>query len=311
MRFITTILLFLLSSTLAQPAICQTFIENEEFRQESLRSNLEFEVSEVDYQNLLANPIDINGSEVEILFQLGIIDALQLQNLKWYLLEFGRIKDYKELQAIPGWTVEQIRHVKPLVQVTSGNFIQSKSLRSMLGEGKHVMRAYFGTHSPIKSGFSSHGINRPKFEGNPFHLVAGYSFNYDRSISCGLLIEKDPGEKMMLANHLPDHLVWHIYLRKPIDLLENVAIGSYRISLGQGLITHASYSSGLSGGLPSIKRAGEFIRPFKSRSEFGYLNGVAMHFKKMGLFQPGIYGFSQKEDAAIDESGNFQTLSQG
>ena len=121
---------------------------------------------------------------------------------------------------------------------------------------------------------------------------------YGDHFSCGVLLEKDAGEK-----RLNDFMSGNLILSK-IGPLERFILGDYFIESGQGVALWRSYdiSKGADIVLP-VKRKGEGLKPYLSAGEAGFFRGVAAELR-FAQYSTSLFLSQTSNAATIDSSGN-------
>ncbi|RZM24021.1 MAG: hypothetical protein EOO88_24265 [Pedobacter sp.] len=108
----------------------------EELQVEAQAGELSGDVDDDSYL-LLVNehrkqPLNLNYADEGGLLELRILTALQVEQFLAYRSVFGRLLNIYELQAVPGWDLETIRRIRPMVTVR-----EHAELRQNIGKRQH------------------------------------------------------------------------------------------------------------------------------------------------------------------------------
>lgn len=247
-------------------------------------------------EHLADKPLDINGDEIRILVEMGLMSELQFHALKEYINFAGRILEIEELQAIDHFTREDIISIQPLVTVRAS---PSEAIKNPIGLFKHASQQLLVRYSRALE--LSRGYSDSIYPGDPSRIVMRYTLASGRDLSLGFIAEKDPGEEFFSGSNAQgfDYYSGHLQLRSPLPGVTEFIIGDYSVSMGEGLLMHSGFGYGKSSFATHIKKSSRQLKPYKSTGESDYLRGAAINFKTGSNYQ--ILGFfsSARRDANV------------
>ena len=232
--------------------------------------------SEWDLEEMGNWPLDINKVSPDQLSLLGILTQEQLLAFFSYREQYGPFVSLYELQAIPELDPEQVQDLLPYLNCAAPDLLTTGNWERLWKEGQTTLT------------WSSR-MNYPEPEqdnwlGSPFQWQFRFRHQYPGKISVGLQLEKDAGEAAGLAG---DHRIFHIQLIRPLRWIDQLILGDFKVSWGQGLLVFQGYHSQGSGSSPG--RSGFSFRPHTGMDEFHYFRGLAWENTLGAGFR--LYGF--------------------
>ena len=136
--------------------------------------------------------------------------------------------------------------------------------------------------------------------GEPYSLSFRYGYQY-RDVQWGITGEKDAGEAFWNKNHKGfDYYAFNLNVKNK-GILENLHLGDYRLSFGQGLVMNTNFSMGKTAMVSNINQKNTGIRRHVSTGENGFFRGVAGTLKYKDLRLHLFYS-DRKQDATADSS---------
>ncbi len=263
-----------IDSVSIQEDLIQGFIENLDDDQDFDYSTL-YEELEI----LSNNPINLNNAEEEDLRQLMILTDIQILELMQYLTDLGDLISLKELQAIPSFDLKTIKAIAPFVTVNENDQDYQLGIAKMLTGGKSVLFTKWRRVLEDQKGYLQPDVFTPSpYEGDPNRLFVRYRYAYENKLRIGFTAEKDSGESFFKDSNKNgfDFYTGHIHLREYNRYLEDVVLGDFTVSLGQGLILHNDFGSSKSAFVMNIKKGGRAIKSYNSINEINYFRGIGM-----------------------------------
>jgi DNA uptake protein ComE-like DNA-binding protein len=229
----------------------------------------------------IKNPINLNTADENGLKELRILNPIQIQNLISYRNLFGKFIDIYELQAIPNWTVELIKKIKPYVSVADKiELINSISYRLKGGEHSILLRV---TQTLEKSkGFLIDSSSATNFyPGSSQKILLRYKYQFKNLLQYGIVGEKDAGEQFFKGKQKQgfDFYSAHFFARN-MGIVKSLALGDFTVNLGQGLTQWQSLAFKKSADVINIKREAEVLRPYNSAGEINFHRGAGITISK-------------------------------
>jgi Helix-hairpin-helix motif len=227
------------------------------------------------------HPLNINSADEEELYQLQILEVLQVKNFISYRRLLGPLISIHELQAVPGWDLETIQRLLPYVVVSRDESMYSALKQRWKGgesdiliRASQVIEKSKGFEKPIEPGASY-------YEGSPQDIFIRYTYNYKQLLAFGFTGEKDAGEQFFRGaqRYGFDFYSFHFFLRQT-GFIRALAIGDFTVNMGQGLIQWQASAFTKTSQVISIKRESEFLRPYHSAGEFNFHRGLGITLQK-------------------------------
>ena len=226
---------------------------------------------------LRKHPVNMNQASSEDLEVLGILTDLQIRSFISYRSLLGQLISFYELQAIPGWSPETIRAIRPYVRLNDDQPAYAGFSRR-LKEGEHsllfrysaVVEKSKGYQKPIDSSASF-------YLGGPEKIFFRYTYSYKRLLHFGLLGDKDAGEQFLNGSEPYgfDFYSFHFFVGQ-FGIVKSLVIGDYTVNLGQGLIQWQGFAFAKSSNVLAIKREGPILQAYHSPGEYNFLRGMGV-----------------------------------
>lgn len=177
-----------------------------------------------DQENLLLYPINLNLATSQQLEMCGLFSSYQVNTIIEYRENYGALLTVFELASLPGFRKQRLEEQERFMTVHN----------TARGEAGKIA----GSRLLLYAGNKSISIeNQTSYPGSPWRTSLRFKTGLGRNMSAGLAYEKDAGEKG--RNGLrPEHLAGYMEMRGN-RTLEQLIIGTYRISNGMGLIQGA------------------------------------------------------------------------
>lgn len=220
----------------------------------------------------------------------------QMESLISYRAMLGPLVDIHELQAVPGWDEETIRRLKPFVKVAVA-FDPAATFKKRWREGEHSLLLRTSVAKQFSSGSSDDSVPTPA---SPERLLVRYRFHAGNSMQYGLLAEKDPGETMFRQGRQKgfDFYSFHFFMKTP-GSIRSIALGDYRICLGQGLISWQGFGFAKGSDVIMIKRQSPVLQPHRSAGEINFMRGAACSWQIRGM-DITVFFSHRKMDASAE-----------
>lgn len=233
--------------------------------------------------DLQENPLDLNQITKEELMSLSLLSISQINSFLNYIKIHGKLISIYELQAIPGFDVNTIRKILPLVTLkpSTQNYVSQPLIKRIGNADNHYLVLRVNKTLEKKSGYYDTGKSR--FAGSPYQYLIKYRSSHAKDFSLGLTLEKDAGEKFTWKpeNHQfgADFWSFHLTLQNR-GRLKNLTFGDYRLQLGQGVLFAAGFYPGKGAEtITTIRRSNLGIVPYTSTTEHGFLRGAAATYQ--------------------------------
>lgn len=272
--YIRLLFLFLLLPAVpaaeAQTLLNPAWEENlEELAEEADASAWEDDLEELSYR--LQEPLNLNTATREQLEQFPFLTALQVENLQAYLYIHGPMQTIYELQLVEAMDKRTIELLVPFVCVKPVEEGGGRpSWKNIWKYGKHEALARFDIPFYTRKGYEKNYL------GTALYHSLRYSFRYSEHVQAGFAAEKDAGEPFFALHDRwgYDYYSYYVLLRG-WGRLKALALGTYRLDFGQGLVLGNGFGLGKSFSLATSDYRSRGIRKHGSTDEYNYFRGVA------------------------------------
>lgn len=224
---------------------------------------------------LTEHPVDLNQATERELQELYFLSPIEIKAILDHRRISGSFLDIHELQVIEGLTEEKARALLPFVTVSPPG---SSLTDHAPGKGYLLMRST--GHIPLRMGYQSANDHPPAYQGSPLSLLIRYRQSRIRDYSYGINMKKDAGERFTFEDrHGFDSYNIHYYRTNRPGRIKTLALGDYRINMGQGLLLHHGFAITKSANPLLVKRVAPVIQPYSGTSEFYFFRGAAFEFE--------------------------------
>lgn len=251
-------------------------------------------------QHFLKEPVNLNYAGANLLQQLKLLNALQINNLLSYRKLLGNFLSIYELQAVPGWNLDVIRRIRPFVTVAEKTVVfQSLNKRFKNGNSTLLFRAA-QILEKSKGYLADRRSGNNFYPGSPEKLLLRYKFKSGNVLQYGFTAEKDAGEQFFKGAQKNgfDFYSAHFFTRD-IGIIKSLAIGDFSVNLGQGLIQWQSLAFSKGTEITNTKRQSEVLKPYNSAGEIVFHRGVGITLHKKNMEATGFLSY-RKMDASFD-----------
>ena len=235
---------------------------------ESDASDWEDELEELSHR--LREKINLNTATKEQLEMFPFLSDIQIENLLAYIYQYGEMQTLYELQLVEEMDKETIERLLPFVRVSKSRKDDAfPSWRQVLKFAKQEAITRFDVPFYTRKGYEK------DYLGPSLYHSLRYSFRYGERIQAGVSGEKDAGEPFFALHNGKgyDHYSYYLLL-KEWGRLQALAIGTYKVSFGQGLVLGNAFGLGKSFSLATAEYRTEGFRKHSSSDEYNYFRGV-------------------------------------
>lgn len=253
---------------------------------------------------LIKNPIRLNRATKQDLDRIPGLNELEKNAILEFLAGQKSILSPLELQTIEGINLEKLKSILPYFTVSDTRAFDRKRYLSWFGPGSHHMVLRWERELQKDDEYLSKDGNPPKFKGSPDKLFMRYKSSLPGQYSVGFLMEKDAGEK--LWNHAAkggvDYISAHLYLQNISPVVENLAIGDFRLRMGQGLILDNAFQNSRTFDFGMFVKNPNILKPYNSLQENQMLRGAATQLNLGKGLQATLFFSKLRTDANILEA---------
>lgn len=296
-RILVCLCLALLFQTLkAQAPVVSLWEENlEELAEEGDASTWEDELEELSHR--LSEPLNLNTATRRQLEQFPFLTPLQVENIQAYIYIHGPMQSIYELQLVDGIDKRTIDLLRPFVCVQPVEEEKKgfPSLKSILKYGKHEALARFDVPFYTRKGYEQ------AYLGPSLYHSLRYSFRRGDYVQAGFAAEKDAGEPFFALHDRQGYDYYSYYfLLKNWGRLKTLALGTYRLDFGQGLVLGNGFGLGKSFSLATSDYRSRGIRKHGSTDENNYFRGAALTVQAAKQLEVSAFYSHRATDGKIE-----------
>lgn len=235
----------------------------------SSEDELDYSILIDDLMHLYYQPLNINTAQREDLQRIFFLSDAHIEALLFQRYQVGAYWSVYELQAVEGFNRQIIEWLDPLIVFEEGH---SGQVRKFRPKGDLFLRTQWTIETP--RGYKGTEDNPPPFKGDKMKYYSRLEWQPLRTLEFGVVTEKDAGEPMFDSNistmdFFSGYVSW-----KPERFLQQIIVGQFRISSGQGLALQTGMAPRKSNMTTSIRNRNANHRPSLSVNESGGLSGV-------------------------------------
>ncbi len=224
-------------------------------------------------------PLNLNKVSQEELEAFGLLNPIQISDLINHREKYGDLIALHELQTIPSFDLETIQGIQPYVSTYAGLDDYRVPIPKMLVNGENELYIRWQRVLEEQKGYTpvEEGQTASRYTGDQNKLYLRYRHFYQNRLSYGFTAEKDAGEEFFEGSNSQgfDFYSAHLYLNRYNQFFKTVALGDYKLSMGQGLVRYSGFGAGKSSYVTSIKRGGQSIGRYSSVNEANFMRGAA------------------------------------
>lgn len=280
------------------PAIVEQQLEDLTAANEDVETEDDAYLQEM--QHFLKEPINLNYADAGLLEELKLLTPIQINNLLSYRNLLGNFLSIYELQAVPAWSLELIRRIRPFITVTRKTDV-FQSLRRRLNNGNRTL-LFRATQTLERSkGYLLDSSDAKNFyPGSPQKILLRYKYKSGNLLQYGFTAEKDAGEQFFKGAQKDgfDFYSAHFFVRN-LGIIKSLAIGDFSVNMGQGLTQWQSLAFGKGAEITNTKRQSDVLKPYNSAGEIAFNRGIGITLEKKNWETTGFVSY-RKLDAGFD-----------
>jgi hypothetical protein len=257
-------------------------------------------------ERLQQRPIDLNTATRDELLATQIINALQIEQLLNYREKLGNLLNIYELQAVPGWEINDIRRLQPFVQVNGG--LDRRGTPLYKGILKGTNEVLFRVGIPDPPNYTGN------VEGDPYTMAFRYKHNYDNRVRYGFTAEKDAGEAIFAKSNPNgfDFYSAHLFIQNTGGKrIKALALGDFSARMGQGVLLQTGFSPGKSAESVTLLRGARRLNAYSAFGESFFLRGAGATVRLSRRFELTAFASYRQRDANLDISQDTTDLEPG
>lgn len=241
----------------------------EPYLQNEATTNIENNIDDLHF--LYDNPININDKHLDNLLILPFISKSDILSINNYISNNGDLKSTKELVLVKGFTIKKIHKLKKFI-------ILKPRKENLFIQRNSIMNGSFMSISRIQARYG--GESRKKFDGNRYKHNYKLVYNYRNRVRAGVTMENDSGEKFQFNKNTWGFDYYSVYAQMNYtNKLEQINVGDYSLSWGQGLIASSNSFNSKSSNSVEFGLGNIPLHKYSSTDENSFLRGVALKYR--------------------------------
>lgn len=268
------------------------------------------------YEELLSlenNPLNLNTLTSSDLEKIPFLSLEQTESIINFLDKNRPVYTVFELRNIPLLDYNTVELILPFFYV--GEMEKKKlTVSDVLKYGRHEINFRLDKTLDKRAGYGEFPDSvleqypNRKYQGEDFYNSFRYSFRYRDKIQLGFVGEKDAGEPFFKSGYPKgyDHYGFH-FLMKDMGFVKTLALGDYRLSLGQGLILNNDFMLSKAWVVNNIVKNSQGPKRHFSTAESGFYRGGAVVFGIKNLDLTVFYS-NKRFDANISKDGEITSF---
>lgn len=255
---------------------------------------------------LIKHPISINQCTFEELSLLPNLNSIEIQLIWNYVSIHRPLISILELQSIPNIDLDKLRKVLPYLQISDTEFSLRRIGDRLFSDGRKQIIIRWSRVLQKQRGYLLSDSLNNAYLGSPDKLFLRFQNYKPGSFSYGLVAEKDAGEKLWdnATKTKIDYLTAHLFIERLSPKLTALAIGDYKLRIGQGLILDNVFQSAGNQELGLYVKSPDVLKPYNSVQENNMFRGIASKIKINGQLKALLFFSKTKVDANLVLSDN-------
>jgi hypothetical protein len=255
-------------------------------------------LQDMDY--FFKNPVNLNDADAGVLEQMHILSPVQIGNLLSYRKLLGNFINIYELQAVPGWSPQLIKKIRPYITVAERTEI-FHSLSQRLKKGDRTLMIKLSQVLERSKGYLlDSSIAKNYYSGSPQKLLVRYKYQFGKLLQYGFTAEKDAGEQFFRGRQKNgfDFYSAHFFIRD-LGIIRSLAMGDFSVNLGQGLTQWQSLAFNKGADIVNAKRQSDILQPYNSAGEIAFNRGLGITLQKT-KWQMTAFASYRRVDAGFE-----------
>lgn len=263
------------------------------FRDNELATESDAQIFLENLENYRSNPLNLNRATRDDLLGLRLLNQLQVENFLEYRDRLGPLLNEYELQAVPGWSLADIRRMLLFSNIAGDLDTRSVAIIRGFYEGDNEVLLRFGR--PVPPNYTG------TVEGQPFNRALRYRHSFDNRLRFGFTAENDPGEAFFRQSNKQgfDFYSAHLFIQNLNGTVKALAAGDYSARFGQGLLLQTGFSPGKSAETASVARGGRKINAYAAFGETFFFRGAAATLQLGKNLEITALASSRKRDGNV------------
>jgi len=250
---------------------------------------------------LESHPLNINTAEREDLERIPFLTEQQIMDIVEYKDRFGRMESLGELMMIGSLDYFRRRLLECFIVAGESRKKGFPSLKEIAKRGKHNLMISAKVPLYDREG-DKHGDDGEEsgYMGYKYRHTLRYSFTCGDYLKAGITGGQDAGEPFFADRNKwgYDHYSYYLLVRN-LGIVKTLALGSFKISTGMGLVMNSNFALGKIMTLSSLGRNNNGIKANASRSDGYYLEGAAVTIEPLRHLYVTAFASYRKMDGTL------------
>lgn len=220
--------------------------------------------------------------------------------LQKYIQQHKPLLSVLELQSIQEIDLEKI---EKLILHIEDDFseLEVKGLIPRWEETEGRVSLRWAREFPKPEEFNTSDSLSSSYLGSPDKLFIRASFTDNEHYQLGIITEKDPGELIWSKGSRTglDYLSAHAFIKKPFRNIHSIALGDYRMRIGQGIILDNSFIAASLIDPGFMVKSPDFLKPYQSLQENNMMRGAAIQFQPSDNSSMNLFYSKSRIDANL------------
>ena len=254
--------------------------------------------------DLEEHPLDVNTITREDLERLPFLDAMDIENICYYVYRYAPLKSLGELAMIEGLDYAKRQLLTFFLYIGETAEPKYPKLENILKYGRSDLTVT-GKEPFYKRKGDDNG-----YMGYPYRHNLRYNFHYSDYLKAGVVAAQDAGEPFFANKNKTGYDFYSFYLMlRKLGRFKTIALGRYRANFGLGLVINNDFMLGKAAAITTFGRSNTSFRAHSSTMSANYLQGAgATMTLAKGLDLSAFVSYRAIDATLNDEDGTIATI---
>lgn len=250
------------------------------------------------------HPMDVNTITREDLERLPFLDAMDVENICYYVYKYAPLKSLGELAMIEGMDYAKRQLLTFFLYIGESPEPGYPKFQNILKYGRQDLIA------TAKVPFYKRKGDENGYLGYPYRHNLRYNFHYGDYLKAGIVAAQDAGEPFFANRNKAGYDFYSYYfMMRKLGRIKSLVVGKYRADFGHGLILNNDFMLGKSAAITSFGRNASTFRVHSSTMSSDYLQGVATTISIIKDLDVSAFVSYRSIDATLnEEDGSVATI---
>lgn len=257
-----------------------------------------------DLCELEEHPMDVNTITREDLERFPFLNAMDIENICYYVYRYAPLKSLGELAMIEGMDYAKRQLLTFFLYIGETQEQRFPKLQNIVKYGRSDLLV------TGKVPFYKRKGDDNGYLGYPYRHSIRYNFHYGDYLKAGVVAAQDAGEPFFANKNKDgyDFYSYYLMLRK-LGRFKTVVLGKYRANFGLGLVINNDFMLGKAAAITTFGRSNASFSPHSSTMSANYLQGAAATVTLLkGLDLSAFLSYLPIDGTLNDEDGTIATI---